>query len=117
MCAAHHHLDNIIAFVDRNKLQITGAVDEVMSTSPLQEKWEAFRWNVQTIDGHSFPQIMQAIENAKTHNGRPSVIIADTIKGKGVSFMENELIWHRHEISDEQYAQAVKEIDAPGELI
>lgn len=117
MCAAHHKLDNIVAFVDRNKLQITGTVESVMSISPLQEKWEAFGWSVQTIDGHSFPAIMHAIQYAKTNKGVPHVIIADTVKGKGVSFMENNLIWHRHEISNEQYKQAIHEIDASGELI
>lgn len=117
MSAAHHHLDHIIAFVDRNRLQITGTVEQVMRISPLEEKWRSFGWNVQTIDGHSFDEIFAAIEAAKAHCGSPSVIIADTVKGKGVSFMENELSWHRREITPEEYRQAMEEIHAPEELI
>lgn len=117
MCAAHHKLDHIIAFVDRNKLQITGTVEEVMSISPLDSKWEAFGWNVQTVNGHSFPEILRAVKNAKAYRGGPSVIIADTIKGKGVSYMENVLKWHRNTISDEEYKQAILEINAPEELL
>jgi transketolase len=117
MCAAHHKLDHLIAMVDRNRLQITGTVEEVMNISPLEDKWRSFGWNVLTIDGHSFPQIFDALEQAKTHRGAPTVIIADTIKGKGVSYMENVLIWHRNVISDAQYQQAIAEIDAPEELL
>ena len=117
MSAAHHNLDHIIAFVDRNRLQITGTVEQVMRISPLEEKWRSFGWNVQTIDGHSFDEIFAAIEAAKAHCGSPSVIIADTVKGKGVSFMENELSWHRREITPEEYRQAMEEIHAPEELI
>ena len=117
MCAAHHKLDNIIAFVDSNKLQITGTVEEIMNINQLQEKWESFGWHVQTINGHSFPEIMKAIQISKENKESPSIIIAETIKGKGVSFMENELIWHRHDISDEQYKQAIKEINASEDLI
>lgn len=117
MCAAHHNLDHIIAFVDRNKLQITGTVEEVMNINPLDKKWQSFGWDVQTVDGHSFPALLNAIENAKAHKGSPSVILADTVKGKGVSYMENVLIWHRNVISDEQYKQAVREINAREDLV
>lgn len=117
MCAAHHKLDHLIAFVDRNRLQITGTVEEIMDISPLQEKWRSFGWNVITIDGHCFADIFDAVGAAKKVRGRPTVIIANTVKGKGVSYMENVLIWHRNVISDEQYQQAIREIQAPEELI
>lgn len=117
MCGAHHKLDNLIAFVDRNRLQITGTVEQIMDVSPLEDKWRSFGWNVITIDGHKFDEIFAAVEAAKAHKGGPTVIIADTVKGKGVSYMENVLIWHRNVISDEQYQQAVKEINAREELL
>ena len=112
MSAAHHHLDHIIAVVDRNRLQITGTVEQVMRISPLEEKWRSFGWNVQTIDGHSFDEIFAAIEAAKAHCGSPSVIIADTVKGKGVSFMENAVDWHGKGPNDEEYEIAMKELTA-----
>lgn len=117
MCAAHHKLDRLIAFVDCNKLQITGTVKEVMNVDPLDSKWQSFGWNVQAVNGHSFSEILKAIDNAKMHKGSPSVILADTVKGKGVSFMENELIWHRNTITKEQYEQAIFEIGAREDLL
>ena len=117
MCAAHHKLDNLIAFVDRNRLRITGTVADVMDISPLEEKWHGFGWNVITIDGHNFDEIYSAIELAQRHQGSPTVIIANTVKGKGVSYMENVLKWHRSVVSDEQYQQAITEIHAREELI
>lgn len=117
MCAAHHNLDNLIAFVDRNRLQIPGTVADVMDISPLEEKWHGFGWNVITINGHNFDEIYAAIELAQRHQGSPTVIIANTVKGKGVSYMENVLKWHRSVISDEQYQQAITEIHAREELI
>ena len=117
MCAAHHKLDNLIAFVDRNRLQITGTVADVMDISPLEEKWHGFGWNVITIDGHSFGDIFAAVELAQRHQGTPTVIIPNTVKGKGVSYMENVLKWHRSVITDEEYQQAIREIDAREDLI
>lgn len=117
MCAAHHGLDHIIAFVDCNRLQITGTVEQVMKISPLDEKWRSFGWNVITVDGHNFDEIFAAISSAKAHKGSPTVILANTVKGKGVSFMENELSWHRREITGQQYEQAIREIDAPEGLL
>lgn len=117
MCAAHHKLSNLIAFVDRNRLQITGTVEEIMNVSPLEEKWHSFGWNVVTIDGHNFDEIFAAVELARRHVGSPTVIIANTIKGKGVSYMENVLKWHRSVITDDQYRQAIAEIHAREDLI
>ena len=110
MAAAHHGLDNIIAIVDRNKLQINGTVEKVMSTAPLADKWKAFGWNVLTADGHDYTSICSALTEAIAYRGKPSVIISETIKGKGVSFMENNPVWHRHDITDMQLKQALKEI-------
>lgn len=117
MCAAHHQLGNLIAWVDQNRLQITGTVEEIMRIEPLADKWRSFGWQVITIDGHCFDEIFAAAEAAKKQTDVPTVIIADTVKGKGVSFMENVLAWHRGVISSEQYQQAIAEINAPEELI
>ncbi|MDD2282486.1 MAG: transketolase [Eubacteriales bacterium] len=111
MTAAHYHLDNCIAFVDWNGLQIDGEVSQVMNTSPLKEKFAAFNWHIQEIDGHDFAQIIAAVETAKAAKGRPSAIIARTIKGKGVSFMENQAGWHGRAPGQEQAQQALKELE------
>lgn len=110
MCAAHYKLDNLTAFVDFNGLQIDGDITEVMNPSPIDKKFEAFGWNVLSIDGHSIGEIINAIEEAKNHKGKPTVVICKTIKGKGVSFMENEASWHGTAPSKEQCAQALAEI-------
>lgn len=110
MAAAHHKLDNIIAIVDRNKLQINGTVESIMSTAPLAEKWQAFGWNVLSADGHNYSSISDALTQAIAYRGKPTVIISETVKGKGVSFMENNHTWHRKNITDDQLAQALKEI-------
>ncbi len=112
MFAAHYKLDNLTVFLDFNSLQIDGDIREVMNPTPFDKKFEAFNWNVITIDGHSFEEIKDAIENAKMCKGRPTIIIAKTIKGKGVSFMENESGWHGAAPSDEQYKLAISELDA-----
>ena len=110
MAAAHYQLDHLIAFVDSNGLQIDGRVEEVMSPAPIGEKFKAFGWYVQEIDGHSFEAIHEAVENAKQEKGRPSVIVAKTVKGKGVSFMENQASWHGSAPKPEQVAQALEEL-------
>ncbi len=110
MSAAHYKLDNLIAFLDYNGLQIDGDIEEVMAVNPLDKKWEAFKWHVQVIDGHDFHAIFAAIEAAKAEKGRPSIIIAKTIKGKGISFMENKAEWHGSAPSREQLAQALEEL-------
>ena len=94
MSAAHYKLDNLTAFVDHNGLQIDGKVADVMGSDPVDAKFAAFGWNVISVDGHDFVQIKNAIEEAKKTKGKPTVIICETVKGKGVSFMENEASWH-----------------------
>ncbi|WP_353893766.1 transketolase [Proteinivorax hydrogeniformans] len=111
MTAAHYKLDNLVAFLDFNGLQIDGDIDNVMSPTPLKEKWEAFNWHVQEIDGHCFEEIFAAIEKANETKGKPSIIIAKTVKGKGVSFMENNAGWHGSAPSEEQRQQALKELE------
>ncbi len=112
MFAAHYKLDNLCIFVDLNGLQIDGPIAEVMNPAPHDKKFEAFGWNVITIDGHDFDQIEAALAAAKTVKGKPTAIIATTTKGKGVSFMENQVSWHGAAPNDEQYATAVADIKA-----
>lgn len=110
MAAAHYNLDNLTAFVDHNGLQIDGKVCEVMGSDPVDAKFKAFGWNVISIDGHDFVQIKNAIEEAKQTKGKPTVIICETIKGKGVSFMENEAGWHGSAPNKDQCQKAIDEI-------
>ena len=112
MFAAHYKLDNIVAFVDFNGLQIDGNITDVMDSNPIDKKFEAFNWNVITIDAHNYDEIRSAIEKAHTVKGKPTVIIAKSIKGKGVSFMENQAGWHGAAPNKEQYEQAIAELDA-----
>lgn len=111
MTAAHYKLDNVCAFVDSNNLQIDGNVDEVMGVEPLDKKWEAFGWNVLKIDGHDMQEILDALAAAKECKGKPTVILATTTKGKGVSFMENVCGFHGVAPTEEETAQAVKELE------
>ncbi len=110
MSAAHFKLDNIIAFVDRNRCQVDGYTDDINNIEPLSSKWESFGWYVQIIDGHNVESIQNAIKVAKSIKGKPKVIIANTIKGKGISFMENNYLWHHSSISKEQINQALMEL-------
>ena len=112
MFAAHYKLDNLCVIIDWNGLQIDGPVAEVMDPTPHDKKLEAFGFHVISIDGHDFDQIAAALNEAKTVKGKPTAIIATTVKGKGVSFMENQVGWHGSAPNDEQYAQAVAEIKA-----
>ncbi|MFA7636732.1 MAG: transketolase [Monoglobales bacterium] len=112
MFAPHYKLDNITAFVDLNLLQIDGDVRKVMNPTPVDKKFEAFGWNVIIADAHSVEEIDNAIEAAKKVKGVPTVIICNSVKGKGVSFMENNAAWHGSAPNDEQYAQAIEELDA-----
>ena len=112
MFAAHYKLDNLTAFVDLNLLQIDGDVREVMNPTPVDKKFEAFNWNVITIDAHNYDEIRAAIDKALVPNGKPTMIIAKSIKGKGVSYMENQAGWHGNAPNAEQYEQAIKELDA-----
>jgi len=111
MFAAHYKLDNLTAFVDLNLLQIDGDVREVMNPTPVDKKFEAFGWNVIIVDAHSVEEIRNAIDSAKTVKGKPTVVIANSTKGKGVSFMENQAGWHGTAPNAEQYEQAIKELD------
>ncbi|HBI92787.1 MAG: transketolase [Terrisporobacter othiniensis] len=110
MSAAHYKLDNMIAFLDYNGLQIDGEVESVMSINPIEDKFRTFGWNVITIDGHDFDQIFAALDMAKDTVDKPTMIIAKTVKGKGVSFMENQASWHGSAPSEEQLEQALSEL-------
>ena len=112
MYAAAKKLDNLVAFVDNNNLQIDGSVEEVNSPYPIPEKFAAFGWNVIEIDAHNFDEIEAALENAKATKGKPTAIIAKSIKGKGVSFMENQVNWHGSAPNAEQYETALAELKA-----
>jgi transketolase len=112
MFAAHYKLDNLCAYVDNNGLQIDGKIDDVMSPNPITDKFKAFGWVVIEIDGHNFDDIEMAYSQARSIKGKPCVIVAHSIKGKGVSFMENKAEWHGTAPNSEQYALAIKELDA-----
>jgi transketolase len=108
--ANKYHLDNLITIIDRNRLQMDGFTDEVMPMEPIDKKFEAFNWDVLTMDGHNMREVVTTLERAKTMKGKPVCIIADTIKGKGVSYMENIRVWHGKTPSKEEYEQAIREI-------
>lgn len=112
MFAAHKNLNNLTVFVDLNNLQIDGTIEEVNSPLPLDKKFEAFNWNVVVIDGHNFDEIEAAVLAAEACTDKPTAIIANTVKGKDVSFMENKVNWHGAGPNDEQAAEALKELDA-----
>ena len=112
MFAGFKNLDNLVAFVDYNKMQIDGTLDEVVSAHPVDEKFKAFGWNVITIDAHDFTQIEAAYKAARECKGKPTCIIADSIKGKGVSFMENQVGWHGKAPNAEEYEIAAAELKA-----
>jgi transketolase len=115
MTAAHYELDNVCATVDRNFLEIDGNTEEVMALENLGEKYEAFNWHVIECNGHDVDELTDAYIEASKVKGKPTVVIANTIKGKGVSFMEDEVDWHGLAPDDEQYAQAIKELGCPAE--
>lgn len=115
MAAAHYKLDNLVAVVDNNGLQIDGNIADVMSPYPITDKFAAFGWNVTTCDAHDFDSIDAAFEKTKEKNGKPWVIVQKSIKGKGVSFMENQASWHGTAPNDEQYAQAMSDLEKIGE--
>ena len=117
MLAGFRKLDNLVVIVDNNNLQIDGAVDEVNSPYPMDKKFEAFNFHVITIDGNDFDQIEAAFKEARATKGMPTAIIAKTIKGKGVSFMENQVGWHGVAPNDEQYADAMEELEKAGEAL
>jgi len=112
MFAAHYGLDNLTAFVDFNGLQIDGDIAKVMSPLPIDEKFKAFNWHVIVTDAHDPEKLYDAICEAKATKGKPTVIIMNSVKGKGVSFMENQAGWHGSAPNEEQYIQAISELDA-----
>ena len=112
MFANHYKLDNLCVILDYNKLQIDGPVADVIGPAPFESKLEAFGYNVITIDGHNFEEIEKAFNDAKACKGRPTAIVANTTKGKGVSFMENKVNWHGNAPKDPDYAIAVEELNA-----
>lgn len=111
MAAAHYKLNNLITFLDHNGLQIDGKNEDVMGIDPIDEKFAAFGWNIIKIDGHNLDEISQAIDKAKEEKERPTMIVAKTVKGKGVSFMENNAGWHGQAPTAAQLEQAIEEIE------
>ncbi|MCI6277178.1 MAG: transketolase [Clostridium sp.] len=110
MCAAHYKLDNLTAFIDSNGLQIDGKCEDVMNPGPIDQKFKAFGWHVIEIDGHDLEAVQKAIDEAKNTKGQPTAVVCHTVKGKGVSFMENQAGWHGTAPSKEQCEIAIKEI-------
>ncbi len=111
MTAAHYRLDNLTAFLDYNGLQIDGWIRDVKSLEPLAEKWRAFGWHVLEVDGHDYTSLLEIIDRAHFHKGAPTMIIAHTVKGKGISFMENQADWHGRAPNKEEYVQALAELE------
>lgn len=110
MSGAHYKLDNLIAIVDRNKLQISGSTEEVMSLESLEDKWASFGWNVIAVDGNDVEKLQQLLSSLPQEKGKPTLVMAYTTKGKGISFMENQAKWHHGVPSEEQFKQAMKEL-------
>lgn len=114
MAAGHYRLDNLTAFVDRNRLQISGATEEVMGQDSLDGRWSSFGWNVIHVRGNDIAALDAAVEQAKAFQGKPTVILADTVKGYGVSFIENQAGWHHKVPDEEQYKLACAELEERG---
>jgi transketolase len=112
MAAGHHKLDNLIGIVDRNGLQIDGLTEDIISLEPYKDKWEAFRWEVKEIDGHNFVEIVNTLSSVPFKTGKPSLVISNTTKGKGISYMENNPVWHGGAPSGELAKKAKKEVDS-----
>jgi len=109
--ASHHKLDNLTAIVDYNKIQALGNVKDVLDLEPLTDKWRAFGWAVREIDGHNLEEIEEALSQLPFEKRKPSCVIAHTIKGKGVSFMENKLLWHYRSPQGEEFEKAMRELE------
>ncbi len=109
--ASNFHLDNLIAIIDRNTLQITGRTEEVMAMEPIEEKFTAFGFAVRCVDGHNIPDMIELFNNIPFETGKPNLVIARTIKGRGISFMEDQVGWHHHVPTEAEYATAMKELD------
>ena len=111
MSASHYHLDNLVAIIDRNELQISGKTEEVMRLEPIRERWEVFGWEVFDVDGNDIKALVDVFDSLDYSNKKPKIIIAHTIKGCGISFMERLASWHHGVVNEEQYKEAVVEID------
>lgn len=111
LTASHYKLDNLCAILDKNTLQITGATADVCNTDPVDEKFESFGWAVQHVDGHDLKALKETLDRIPFSEGKPSLVIAHTVKGKGISFMENQIKWHHGVPSSEQYSNAMEELD------
>ena len=114
MFAAHHNLDNLIAIIDRNDLCILGKTEDLLKIGDLESKWRSFGWEVFSVDGHSFDELLAAFDRIGDTNGKPLAIVANTIKGKGISFMEGRSEWHNRMPSEEQIKLAEKELGISG---
>lgn len=114
MLAGKYKMSKLTAIVDNNGVQLDGRIDEIMPLEPIKEKWEAFNWAVLEVDGHNMAQVLDSLDRAHTSNDRPTVIIANTVKGKGVSFMEGKAAWHGRALNDDEYKQAIKELSQNG---
>jgi transketolase len=117
MTTAHHRLDNLTVLVDRNELQAMGRTEERMSVEPLVEKWRAFGWESFEIDGHDMGEICEALDRATAVRGRPTAIVAHTVKGKGIPFMEGQTPYHNVIVSEEQFAEATAALEAAVESL
>lgn len=111
MAASHFKLDNLIAIVDNNGLQAIGAIDEIISLEPLSKKWESFGWTLKEVDGHNLKQLLETLANIPFKKDRPNVVIANTIKGKDISFMENKVFWHTRTLNKEEQLQAIRDLE------
>ena len=112
--APHHQLDNLVAIVDYNKLQSLATTEHTLALEPLADKWRAFGWSVREINGHDLAEIQSALEIIPWQAGRPSCVIAHTVKGKGVRFMENAILWHYRHLDDDELQRALEELKVPG---
>jgi transketolase len=111
--APHHRLDNLVAIIDYNKIQSLGSVEEVLDLEPLGQKWRAFGWAVKEIDGHDVEAVLEALRSIPIERHRPTCLIAHTVKGKGVSFMEDQLLWHYRSPQGDEFEAALRELEAP----
>ncbi len=117
MAGAHYKLDNLVGIIDRNRLQISGSTEDVMALDPLEEKWAAFGWNVVSIDGNQIEELIETFEAVPAVAGKPTLVMANTVKGKGVSFAENVPHWHHHVPNDAELKQALTELSACAERL
>ena len=111
MSAGHYKLNNVIAIIDYNKIQSFGNVKEVMDLEPFSDKWRSFGWRAEEVDGHNIQQLVNIFSKIPFEGNKPTAIICHTIKGKGISFMENKLEWHYHSPNEKQCIDALKELD------